>query len=204
MARLGRRPGPSDTRPRILSAAAASFAAKGYDGTSMRQVASAAGVDPALVRHFFGTKEKLFTEVATSIIRPDEAIGELVRGPRSRLGERLASYFLGLLGDVGAPGPLLGLVRSAVTSEPAAALMREFLAEEVLGRIAVTLHAEEPDLRAALAASQLVGLAIARYAVGFTALTRAVGTSTGLPVFWKEPSVQYIFCGVLIGAPETM
>jgi hypothetical protein len=104
----------------------------------------------------------------------------------------LARYFLGLLGDVDQPGPILGLIRSAVTSEHAAALMREFLAEEVLGRIAATLRSEDPDLRASLAASQLVGLAVARHAVGLRALTHA---DTEELVDWVAPTLQRYLTG---------
>jgi AcrR family transcriptional regulator len=200
MPKPGRRPGPTETRSRILSAAAARFSASGYDATSVRQVAADAGVDPALIRHFFGSKENLFTEVAASVVRPDEAIADLLRGPRAQLGERLVRYFLGLLGDVDQPGPILGLVRSAVTSEHAAALMRAFLAEEVLGRIAATLRSEDPDLRASLAASQLVGLAVARNAVGLRALTRA---DTEELVDWVAPTLQRYFTGRAPAARRT-
>jgi len=134
MARMGRRPGPSSTRDEIVAAAAARFAAAGYDATSMRQVAAAAGVDPALVRRFFGDKEGLFTAVAAALIDPEAAAAAVAAGPPGQAGERVLRYFLGLLGDIQRPGPLLGLVRSAVTSEHAAILMRRFLAGRVLGQ----------------------------------------------------------------------
>jgi AcrR family transcriptional regulator len=188
MARTGRRPGPSSTRAEIVSAAARCFAAAGYDATSMRQVAAAAGVDPALVRRFFGDKEHLFTEVASSVIDPVRALAAVAGGPPEAAGERLVRYFLGLLGDVAAPGPLLGLIRSAVTSAHAAGLLRQFLAERVLGEIAATLRATDPDLRAALVASQLVGLAVARYAVGLAPLAEA---GTDELARWVGPVLQH-------------
>lgn len=192
MAKPGRRPGPTATRDRILAAAATRFTASGYEGTSVRQVAADAEVDPALIRHFFGSKERLFTEVVASVVRPAEAITGALAGPRSGLGERLVRFFLGLLGDVRRPGPLLGLIRSAVTSEPAAGLMREFLADEVLGRIAATVRPDAADFRAALAASQLVGLAIARHAVGLKPLRTA---DIDELVAWVAPTLQRYLTG---------
>lgn len=188
MVRTGRRPGPSSTRGQIVAAAARCFAADGYDATSVRHVAAQAGVDPALVRRFFGGKEQLFTEVASALIDPEQALVAVTDGPAGEAGERLLSYFLTLLGDVRQPGPYLGLIRSAVTSEHAADLMRRFLAERVLGRIAATLHADRPALRAALVASQLVGLAVTRYAIRLDPLTDA---DTGELVRWVAPVLQH-------------
>ena len=192
MARTGRRPGPSRTRAQILAAAANCFAAAGYDATSLRRVAADAGVDPALVRRFFGGKEQLFTEVASALIDPERALAAVAEGPPSAAGERLLRYFLDLLGEVGQPGPYLGLVRCAVTSEHAAALFRRFLAERVLGEIAARLDAGRPELRAALVASQLVGLAVARYAVRLAPLTAADADEL---VRWAGPVLQYYLTG---------
>ena len=124
MSRTGRRPGPSSTRAEITAAAARRFAAAGYDATSLRQVAADASVDPALVRRFFGDKEQLFTAVASALIDPERAVAAVAGGPPEAAGERLLRYFLSLLGDVSRPGPLLGVIRSAVTSEHAAGLLR--------------------------------------------------------------------------------
>jgi AcrR family transcriptional regulator len=192
MARTGRRPGTSSTREQIVAAAARCFAAAGYDATSVRQVAAEAGVDPALVRRFFGGKEPLFTAVASALIDPDRALAAVTAGPPGDAGDRLLSYFLGLLGDVAQPGPFLGLVRAAVTSEHAAGLLRQFLAEKVLGEIAAALGADQPELRAALAASQLVGLAVARYAVRLGPLAAAGQAELSR---WIGPVIQYYLTG---------
>jgi AcrR family transcriptional regulator len=188
MPRTGRRPGPSSTRSQIVAAAARCFAVAGYDATSVRRVAAEAGVDPALVRRFFGGKEQLFTEVAAALIDPARALAAVAEVAPEAAGERLLRYFLSLLGDVEQPGPFLGLVRSAVTSEHAADLLRRFLAEKILGEIAATLRAGQADLRAALVASQLVGLAVARYAVRLGPLTAA---DTDELSRWVGPVVQY-------------
>jgi AcrR family transcriptional regulator len=192
MARTGRRPGPTSTRASILAAAAECFAADGFDATSMRHVAAAAGVDPALVRRFFGSKEQLFSEVAAALIVPERAVAAVAGGTPEAAGERLVRYFLSLLGDVSQPGPFFGLIRSAVTSEHAAGLLRRLLAEQVLGELAASFRSETAELGAALAASQLVGLAVARYAVRLDALATA---STDDLVRWVAPVIQSYLTG---------
>lgn len=192
MVRTGRRPGPSTTRADIVAAAAARFAAAGYDATSLRQVAADAGVDPALVRRFFVDKEGLFTAVKTALIDPPSAMAAVRGGSPDEAGERLLRYFLGLLGDVERPGPLLGLIRCAVTSEHAAVLMRRFLGERMVAQIAGTLRMDQPQLRAALVASQLAGIAVARYAVQLEPLT---STGTEELVRWYAPVLQHYLTG---------
>jgi len=192
MARTGRRPGPSSTRATILAAAAECFAADGYDATSMRRVAAAAGVDPALVRRFFGGKEQLFSEVAATLIVPARALAAVTEGSPEAAGERLLRYFLSLLGDVMHPGPFFGLIRSAVTSDHAAELLRRLLADEVLGRLAAAYRSETAELGAALAASQLVGLAVARYKVRLDALATADPDDL---VRWVAPVIQSYLTG---------
>jgi len=199
MPRTGRRPGPSSTRAEITAAAARRFAAAGYDATSLRQVAADASVDPALVRRFFGDKEQLFTAVASALIDPERAVAAVADGPPEAAGERLLRYFLSLLGDVSRPGPLLGVIRSAVTSEHAAGLLRGFLAGQVLREIAVSFPSGRPEFGAALAASQLVGLAVARYAVRLPPLTAA---DTEELVSAIAPVLQYYLTGQPISATE--
>ena len=199
MTRTGRRPGPSSTRAEITAAAARRFAAAGYDATSLRQVAADASVDPALVRRFFGDKEQLFAAVASALIDPERAVAAVAGGPPEAAGERLLRYFLSLLGDVSRPGPLLGVIRSAVTSEHAAGLLRRLLAEQVLREIAVSFPSGRPEFGAALAASQLVGLAVARYAVRLPPLTAA---DTEELVSAIAPVLQYYLTGQPISATE--
>jgi AcrR family transcriptional regulator len=192
MVRTGRRPGPTSTRALILSAAAECFAADGYDATSMRRVAATAGVDPALVRRFFGGKERLFSEMAAALIVPERVLASVSEGEPEAAGERLLRYFLSLLGDVSCPGPFFGLIRSAVTSEHAAGLLRRLLAEQVLGKLAALLRSQTAELGAALAASQLVGLAIARYAVRLDPLATADIDDL---VCWVGPVIQSYLTG---------
>jgi|tagenome__1003787_1003787.scaffolds.fasta_scaffold20901215_3 AcrR family transcriptional regulator len=192
MNRIGRRPGTSTTREEIVIAAAKAFSTVGYDATSVRGVAADAGVDPALVRRFFGGKEQLFSAVVTAVFQPERAVAMLLDGPRSQLGERLVTFVMALLGDVRRPGPLLGLMRSAATNDHAAEQIREFMANEMLGVVTQKLGVDRPELRAALAASQLVGLAIIRYAVRVDAL---VDASTEDVAGWVAPTLQRYLTG---------
>jgi AcrR family transcriptional regulator len=96
-----------------VAAAARCFAAAGYDATSVRHVAAEAGVDPALVRRFFGGKDQLFTQVASALIDPERALAAVTVGPPEAAAERLLRYFLSLLGDVAQPGPTRYAVRLA-------------------------------------------------------------------------------------------
>ena len=162
--RTGRRPGNPDTRETILAAARTAFADKGYDGASIRTIATSAGVDPALVHHYFGTKDKLFLAAMNLPIDPGELITKAVDGDRARVGERLVRMFLTVWdGPAGAAG--VALLRSAVGSEWTAKLFREFVLTQVMRRLATRLPLDpaEAPLRVSLAASQMAGLAIARY-----------------------------------------
>ncbi len=135
--RTGRRPGPSTTREEILAAARERFAKRGYDGTSLREIAERAGVDPALVRRFFGSKEGLLVE----IIR----------------------YTLSLWEQAPAREMLVAMLRSACTNERAAKLLRDFFAGQILARIAGAVSDKDAQLRASAVGSQIVGLAFYRY-----------------------------------------
>lgn len=164
--RTGRRPGNQDTRKDILSAAREAFAERGYDGASIRQIATGAGVDPALVHHYFGNKEQLFLETVQVPVNPREVLLAALAGGIDGVGERLVRMFLGVW-DSPAGSTAAALMRSAVSNEWTARMLREFLISQILRRIIKELGLETPDapLRASLVASQLVGLAMARYIV---------------------------------------
>jgi AcrR family transcriptional regulator len=163
--RTGRRAGPNRTRAAILAAARSAFAAHGYDAVSVRAVARDADVDPALVHRFFGTKESLFVSAMQFPAAPSQLAAALVAGGLEGLGERIVETFLSVNDAPGASTPLLALLRGAVSNEQAATLLREFVTTEILGRIAAFAAPDQPELRAALAGSQIVGLAMARYVV---------------------------------------
>ena len=164
MPRTGRRPGAGGTRERILSAARSHFTEVGYDGVTIRAIAAAAGVDPALVPHYFGSKEGVFRAAVEFPINPSEFLPRLLEPGLDGLGERLVRFFLETW-DSPAGSPLLALIRSVVASETAADLLREFLSREVLGRLGGAVEVDNPELRTNLVASHLVGLAMLRYVV---------------------------------------
>lgn len=169
----GRRPGSSGSREAILDAARDSFGRSGYDATSLRAIARSAGVDPALVHHFFGSKEQVFTAAMALPVDPARLIAEVLEPGPEQVGERLARRFLALWETPATRAPLLGLIRSAVSHEQAAALLRGFLTTVVLGRIAAALDRPDAELRATLCGSQLVGLAMVRYVVKVEPLASA-------------------------------
>jgi AcrR family transcriptional regulator len=170
--RRGPRAGGADTRQAILHAARARFGAHGYDGTKLRDVAADAGVDVALVSYFFGSKDGLFTAAMEFAVNPAELIDELMRDGVDGLGERLVRRLLAIWDDPASGSPMVALVRSAATNEQAAELLRGFVQRELLVRIAAVIDAPDPELRAALAGSQIVGIVMARYIVGIEQIAR--------------------------------
>lgn len=161
----GRRPGGQDTRGTILAAARASFAARGYDATTMRGVARDAGVDPALVHHYFAGKHDLFVRSLDIPIDPDLLLSRVLDGGVDDLGERLLRTFLQAWEDPDVHARLIGFVRAVTGSEEGAAMMREAFATILYQRIGPYLDVPDPSLRLNAVASQLVGLAMVRYVV---------------------------------------
>jgi AcrR family transcriptional regulator len=169
----GRRPGPSGTREALIEAARARFAESGYDGVSLRSIATDVGVDPALAIHFFGSKEKLFREALGWPFDPSEVALRVIGSADGLVGDRLARVFLGLWEDPATGRPLQALIRSAMTHEQAARLLREFLEGLLFRRLAQGLQGPDRDLRINLAASQLIGVAILRHVLVIEPLASA-------------------------------
>lgn len=169
-ARPGRRAGDSGTREAILEATRAQFAAHGYQGATIRAIAAEAGVDPALVHHFYGTKEELFVASMRIPVVPSEvikaAIGSAPAG--TSMGSLLVRTALSLWESTELIDRFTGLLKSAITSEQAAAMLREYVTESILGTIArMTGLTErwgerEAEFRIGLVASQMLGLAMTR------------------------------------------
>ncbi|MDD7939996.1 TetR family transcriptional regulator [Actinomycetospora lutea] len=164
--RRGRRPGDSGTRDAILDAARRRFAHEGFRAATVRAIAGDAGVDPALVMHYFGTKQVLFVAAMEFPLDPAQVVPHLVGSGIDGLGERLVRLMLGVLDELGDTNPMLGLVRSAMGHPDAARMLREFLGEAILDPIAAAVSeqtgADRPRLRADLCASQIVGIIVAR------------------------------------------
>jgi AcrR family transcriptional regulator len=173
MARTGRRPGVSGTREAILDAARRAFAEHGYQHATIRGVADLAGVDPALVHHYFGTKQELFVAAVQLPVNPVEQLMAVLNEDSDQAGRRMVETFLSVWDHAATQNPLLALVRSAVGDEHAAAMLREFITEEVLGQISHRLGSPDARLRATLVGSQIIGLAMARYIVKVEPLASA-------------------------------
>jgi AcrR family transcriptional regulator len=173
MPRTGRRPGKSGTREAILAAARGAFAQVGYDRATIRDIAAAAGVDPALVHHYFDDKEGLFIAAMALPLDPERIVAAVTDGDPDGMGERIASLLLLLWDNTETRNPLLALVRSAVSNDNAARMLREFVTAAILTRVTKELGVPDAELRASLVASQIIGLAIGRYIVGIEPLASA-------------------------------
>lgn len=161
----GRRPGPTETPAAIRAAATRQFSELGFDRTTIRSVAAEAGVDPALVIHHFGSKQRLFVEAVQVPFPPEDLIAQLAGGPRSQVGERVVRFVLSVLADDEARARWIGLIRSAVTEPEATRVFREILSTRIFRPLAEQLGMDEAPLRASLAGSQIVGVVMARHIV---------------------------------------
>jgi AcrR family transcriptional regulator len=195
MVRTGRRPGESGTRQAILDAARGAFAEHGYDGATIRGIAAAARVDPALVHHFYGSKEQLFAAAMDVPFTPSEALPVLLAGEPEGVGERILRFFLAVSDQHGG-GPFVALIRSASSNERAATMLREFISREVVGRIAASLGVADAELRATLVGSQLTGLALVRYVLRVEPLASARSEDVIAAV---GPTIQRYLTGALSG-----
>jgi AcrR family transcriptional regulator len=197
--RAGRRPGKQDTREAILAAAREAFAERGYDAATIRQIATGAGVDPALVHHYFGSKDKLFAATVDFPMDPAQFVPQALAGDPAQAGERLVRAFLSTWDSpVGAVG--VALLRSAVTSELAARLLREFLVTQILRRAMGVLQIDPAEfpLRGSLVASQMSGLAMARYILKIEPLASAEPATVVAAV---APTIQRYLTGPLLRDP---
>ncbi len=186
MARTGRRPGTGGTREKILGAARTHFARSGFEAATVRAIAADARVDPALVLDYFGSKQELFKASTDFPVDPAVFIPKLIEPGIDGLGERIVRFFLDTW-DSPAGRPMLALIRSVVASDDAAALLREFVSREVLGRLARALEVDEPRLRASLAASTLIGMAMLRYVIRLEPIASARPDEVAA---WLGPTVQ--------------
>jgi AcrR family transcriptional regulator len=173
MTRTGRRAGNLDTREAILAVARRRFGTRGYDATSLRSIATEAHVDPALLIHYFSTKEGLFVAAMGLDQRPSELLGDLASLTSREAAEKVVRVYLEMVDSDESRNAMLSLVRSAVSNEKAADMLREFLGQEFLS--VVTSLCDEPDvrLRVSLIASQLIGIAMLRHVIRVDPLAHA-------------------------------
>jgi len=157
-----------DTKARILEAATAEFGERGYEAASIRSIARRAGVDPSLVHHYFDDKSALVAEVVAVPLRPDRIVQGALEGPVDELGERLLRAVLAAWDNPKVRPAATAAMRSVIGQGPAARMLREFLRREIMLRLAARLgDAGDAELRAELAASQVVGVIMVRYVLAF-------------------------------------
>jgi len=161
--RPGRPPGTSDTRDRILASARELFARNGIDNTSIRTIAADAGVDPALVHHYFGTKTQLFAAAIHIPIDPMAIIGPLREVPVDQIGRVLPSLLLPLWDSELGKG-FIATLRSILGGSDVS-LIRTFLQDVITAEVGNRV--DDPPgsgrVRVQFVASQLVGIVMARY-----------------------------------------
>jgi AcrR family transcriptional regulator len=193
--RTGRRPGNPDTREAILTAARAMFAERGFDAASIRSIATVAGVDPALVHHYFGSKEELFRATVSIPVDPAELVPRVLAGGRDEVGERLVRTFL-TVWDSPVGTAAVALLRSAMSNQWTARLLREFLVTQILRRVVEQLDLDpaELPLRGALVATQIAGLAMMRYVIHLEPVASASPDTLAATI---GPTVQRYLTGPL-------
>lgn len=157
MAQAGRRPGPSDTAEQILRAARQLFAERGYRAATIRAIATEAGVNQALVHHFFGSKQGLFVAAMNLPIKPADVIEQL-KGARSaeHAAETVIRLFFRTWFAPATHQQLLGVLRTASSSPEGAAMLRHFSEDIMLPQVSAALGV--PRVRLAAAIAQLLGV----------------------------------------------
>lgn len=171
--RRGPRPDGHDTRAAILGAARREFAERGYDGATIRGIARAAGVDARLVHHYYRGKEEVFAAAMSLPALPADIVAGVVGPGLEGIGERLVRAFFTTWDAPERRPVIVGLLRNASSHERSAQMLGQFFTAALLSRVAAGLEGEDPELRVALAASQLLGLALLRYVIRVEPLASA-------------------------------
>ncbi|MDQ6751988.1 MAG: TetR family transcriptional regulator [Actinomycetota bacterium] len=173
MPRRGRRSGTEGTRELILASARKVFSEQGYDAASLRQIARDAGVDAAMVHHYFQNKDGLFAACVELPADPRAVLADVVVVPVAERGAAILRALLTLWDSPVQPA-LLALLRGAVSSRTQAALLREVMSKRIVGAALVDLPDDDGRrLRGSLLASQLIGLVLSRYILQLEPLASA-------------------------------
>ena len=195
--RRGRRGGTNASRGHILEAARRLFAEHGFEGTSLRQVARSAGVDPAMIHHFFNGKDELFALSVELPANPEEVLAGVEDAPPGERAELIVRAVLRLWESPAQPG-LVAFLRGTIGSKPKTALLRETVTRAIISRIMVEVPGTKEDvaLRGDLVATQMVGLMMVRYVVRLEPLASAAPEDV---VRLVAPNVQRYLTGDLGG-----
>lgn len=194
--RPGRWRSGMESRRRILEASRSLFVRQGYRRATLRAIAAEAGVDPAMVHYFFGTKKRLFTSAMKATERPGSRLAPLIEMGLGDLGPRLVRQFLEAWD--GGFEPLFSLARSTPDDEESASMLRIFLERDVRAPLARAIGGADADLRAGLAVTHLTGLAAARYLIGLEPIASATADEL---VLWLGPVLQRCLTIATPGSP---
>jgi AcrR family transcriptional regulator len=175
-------PRSEGTRRAILGAARATFAARGYEQTTIRAVAARAGVDASMVMRYFRSKAGLFTAAVTM----DLQVPDLRSVPAGRRGELLVRHFISRWEDPLHDDEMIALLRTGVTSETVAGRLQAVLGQLITEPIAALAY-ERAAERSTFIATQLLGLALCRYILRFEPLASLPADDVVAAV---APSVQ--------------
>jgi AcrR family transcriptional regulator len=187
----GRRPGSTATKDAILDAARELFGARGYDGTTIRGIATQAGVDPALVHHFFGSKDDLFLTVLRVPETVMTRVPEIVGADLEHAGEQLTRFYVGLYEADETRSAMLTSIRSAVAQEEAARILRDSISARIFVEVGGLLP-DHANLRMGLAMSHLTGLAIGRY---IFRISPVADMTVDELAAWVAPTIQRYLTG---------
>ncbi len=156
----GRRPGPGTTEPAILAATREVVAEVGVERASMREIAARADVDPAAIYRFFDGKDELIA----AALRPPDIAADVAAGiaDADEPGRAMVAGVLAAWDHPDVRQHLTALVRAALTNELAAEMLREVFTSRIVGAVERAAQPDDAALRASLAASQVIGLALLR------------------------------------------
>jgi AcrR family transcriptional regulator len=177
------------TKAAILAAAREQFAAAGYQAATIRAIAASAGIDPAMVMRYFGNKERLFAAAAEFDLR----LPDLASLPREQVGAAAVSHFLARWES---DGTMAALLRASMTNAAGADRMRSIFADQLGPAVAALAAARGDDAgparRAGLAATQILGLALARYVLRLPPIAEMPHE---VVVAWVGPTIQRYLVG---------
>jgi AcrR family transcriptional regulator len=195
-ARRGRRGGNAASRDHILEAARRQFAEHGFEGTSLRQVARAAGVDPAMIHHFFKGKDELFALSVELPADPEQVLSGVAGSDPRQRAELIVRAVLRLWESPAQPS-LVAFLRGTLGSKAKTALLREMVNRTIISRIMAGIPGtpDEVALRGDLVATQMVGLMMVRYVVRLEPLASAEPEDV---VRFIAPNVQRYLTGNLV------
>lgn len=168
--RRGRRPGGTDTREALVNAAREVFIEQGFNGATVRAIAAKAGVDAAMVNHWFGGKEGLFGEAVLKLpFNPKDIVEDLLAAEPDHIGEAIVRRFVTTWDNTGG-GVFTALMRSITHHEEAAMMLRDFFFKHIFKHVIGRLAPDQHEFRATLVATQIVGIGMVRYVARFEPL----------------------------------